>query len=157
MVKTSTDLAKIHTLRSLLGEQAGKESELAEQIKRAIDFSLTGSVTGSAPMANFAEAAERLLAKHPAVPRGSRFHHIGFEIRPFDPLWVQDDISRGLKRLAGCPNAVLLVTGLRDSIVPDGKYFTEARQKQYREAVDYIDKLAAKYTTPNMRLNIVYV
>lgn len=157
MIKTANDLAKIHTLRTLLGEQAGKECELAEQIKRAIDFSLTGSIDGSASMANFAEAAERLLAKHPAVPRGSRFHHIGFEVRPFDPLWVHDEIARGLKRLAGCPNAVLLVTGLRQSIVPEGKYFTETRQQKYREAVNYIDTLAGKYTTPSMRLNIVYI
>lgn len=151
------ELAKLQTLRTLLGGGEAQDGYMAEQIKRAIDFSLTGSLDEVADMDAFAEAAKKVLGSNPSMPPGSAFHHIGMDGREFDPLWIREELMGVLKKLTGCSNAVLLVTGLKAALCPKGRYFTRRQKERYGEAVKYIDELAADLATPNTRLNIIYV
>ena len=60
-----------------------------------------------------------------------------------------------MKKLAGRRAALLLVTGLREAVCPDGSYWTQARQAQYDRVRSWIDQLACAWATRGSRLQVV--
>ncbi len=152
-----SELAKAHCVHSLFGRLTGRDPYLAGQIKTAIELSLTGSTDRTAPLESFTEAALDLFRKQSPLAASWGFAHLDLSQKPFDPLWVQAEFIKSLKNLAGYEETLLVVSGLRISFCPEGKYWTRRVQDRYENALSYIDDLAAKWTTPNTAFTVLYI
>ena len=156
-MSNASELAKLQCLQTLFGRATGGDPYLAQQIKKAIDFSLTGSVDQSAPLERFTEAALRLGREYRTMPPSCRICHLDFREKEYDPLWIHRELSRIFRELAGYDSALLIVTGLRCAICPPGRYWTKKYRNQYRAAIEYIDTTAALRSARNTTANIIYV
>ena len=150
------EVAKLHCLQTLLGEATGHDPYLTKQIKNAIDFSLTGSVEKSASLKRFTEAAVRLVREYRTMPVSCGICHLDVRKREFDPLWIHEELQRIFKTLSGYKSALLIVSGLKQSIQRPGKYWTRKCRAKHAEAMDYIDETAAQRSARNTRVNIMY-
>ena len=157
IMKSHSELAKVHCMHSLFGILTGRDPYLTSQIKTAIEFSLTGSADRTAPLDSFTKAALDLFKKQSPLPPSWGFAHLDLSLKPFDPLWVRAAFVKSLKNLAGYEDALLVVSGLRISLCPEGKYWTRRVQNRYENALSYIDDLAAKWSTPNTTLTVLYL
>ncbi len=71
------------------------------------------------------------------------------------PLWLRRSIIGKMKTLSGRRRACLLVTGLRESICPEGAYWTRRREARYRRLRDWIDELAATWAPKGANLQVI--
>jgi hypothetical protein len=76
-------------------------------------------------------------------------------LEDFSALWIRQAIVGQMKKLAGRREALLLVTGLRDSICPPGKYWTRARQAHYERVRGWIEDLACAWASRGSKLQVV--
>lgn len=156
-MSNASELAKLRCLQTLFGCATGGDPYLTQQIKKAIDFSLTGSVDQSAPLQHFTAAALRLGHEYRTLSPSCRICHLDFLEKEYDPLWVHQELTRIFRDLAGYDAALLIVTGLRHAICPPGRYWTKKYRDQFRAAIEYIDTTAARRSARNTTANIIYV
>ena len=71
------------------------------------------------------------------------------------PLWIRQAIVAEMKKLAGRRYALLLVTGLREAICPEGKRWTNARECQFRLVRNWINELACAWASRESKLQVV--
>ncbi|GEM_PF-844990 len=151
------ELAKLHCLNALFGAIAGDDAEITGHIKSAIDYSLTGEFDTPAPLRQFAEAALELYSQQERLVPSYGLEHLDLRGRNYEPLWIQQEVIALLKQLSGYARALLLVSGLRESLRPHGRYWTQRLRREHDEAVAYIDRLALKWSTPNCSLTLLYL
>lgn len=156
-ISCKEDLVKLHCVHHLFADATGEDPYLVQHIKEAIDESLREEPALEENLETFAEAAIRLLREQPFVRASYGFFHLNLTDRGFDPLFVREELLQGLKRIAGYETTLIVVTGLRSSICPKGKYFTRRQQEVYAHARDYVDRLAQRYSTANTHLSILYL
>ena len=60
-----------------------------------------------------------------------------------------------MMKLAGRRSALLLVTGLREAICPEGKRWTTARESQFHRVRDWINELACAWASRESKLQVV--
>ena len=161
------DLRRLHLINSLFAHVTGHDLYLAEQIKEAITFSFTELQTQNQSHPEFAArfdaafnaAAAELLAKLFAhLPRHGFFHwDASLTLASATPLFTRAEIIQGLKHLAPYGESTLLVTNLRPAIIPPRRRATLQRQRDYLEAVAFIQSLAAARTTRSANLQLLFL
>lgn len=156
-LNTKEDLAKLHCVLNLFRQATGDDPYLAQNIKEAIDASLEEDQEAESSIDQFAEAAMRLLSQQPGIRSSYGLFHLDLSGRPFDLLFLREELLRGLRKVAGYRNALIVITGLRSAITHPTGYYTRERQERYQEAVYFIDELAAKWTTDSTEISILYV
>lgn len=156
-VKSKEDLAKLHCVLNLFGENTGDDPYFVRNIKEAIDASLVEEPGTDDSIEMFAAAAFRLVEGQPGLQASYGLHHLDLRGRGFDPLFIREELLGGLRRIAGYRNALIVVTGLREAIVGPTGYLTQKRRLELDGATQYIDELAAQWTTDYTELSILYV
>lgn len=157
-IKSKEDLAKLHCVLNLFGENTGDDPYFVLNIKEAIDASLVDEEAGpDDSIERFADAAFRLVEGQPGLEASYGLHHLDLRGRGFDPLFIRNELLGGLRKVAGYRNALIVVTGLREAIIGPTGYLTQKRRTELSEATQYIDELAAKWTTDYTELSILYV
>ena len=71
------------------------------------------------------------------------------------PLWLRSAIIAGLKRMAGRPGGLLLVTGLREAVCPPGRRWTRKRAAEWARVREWVDALALEWSGPSKVLRVV--
>ncbi|MDP0500502.1 MAG: hypothetical protein Q7P63_10415 [Verrucomicrobiota bacterium JB022] len=140
----------------MFADAAGGDPYLLKHLKDAIDQSIAEEPEIDDTVENFAQTAMRLSADQPFAESSYGLYHLKLEKTTFDPLFVRQELVRGLKSVAGYDSTLLLITGLREAVT-GGKPFTRRYQEDHRQARAYIDALAAQFTTANTELTILYV
>ncbi len=153
----SNELAKLHCLHSLFGPAIGNDPFLTRQIKSAVEFFLTGSLSSRSSIQNFSQTVPKLLRSPLLNATSSAFCFLDLGKQPYDPLWVRKQLLDRLRELAGYRHAVLLVAGLKSSLCPRGRYWTRRIAHRYVDAIHYIDELAASSSARKTKLHIVHV
>lgn len=143
------------SLNHLLHWATGSDPALAAQLESAIAFSRQAGE--SRDLSELDEAARRLVELHLDGRRDVGFAHCDLRGADDDPLFLRPSVMRALRQVGGCREAIVLVTGLRRSVCPPGRYFTSKRQQHYSHAQAFIEDLAAKYTARKTRLQLVFV
>lgn len=150
-------LEQLRTLNELLARTRGADPEGSEHARRILDFfameaehevdrlSLKACAEKLATMHLGDEALREVAFAHWHVPSASHC----------SPLWIRQAIVAEMKKLAGRRQALLLVTGLRESICPSNGYWTKARETQYRRVRDWIDELACAWATRGSQLQVI--
>lgn len=156
-VKSKEELAKLHCVLNLFGENTGDDPYLVRHLKDAIDASLVEESGDAKGLDEFVDAAFRLANEQPGLRASYGLFHLDLRGRGFDPLFIRDELVRGLRTVAGYRRALVVVTGLREAIVGSARYFTSKRREQLDDATRYIDEVAAQWTTENTELNLLYV
>lgn len=79
------------------------------------------------------------------------------QLEDFSPLWIRHAIVSRMKRLAGRREALLFVTGLRDAVCPQGRYWTKSRAAQYARVREWIDELSCAWASRGSQLQVLVI
>lgn len=147
---------QLRTLNELLARIS--DPERSEHARRALEFFYLEHLeeTVSVDLGDYVERLSRLHFGARGEPPDVAFAHWHVpQLEDFSPLWIRQAIVSEMKKLAGCREALLLVTGLRDAVCPPGKYWTQARQTQYQRVRGWIDELACAWASRGSKLQVV--
>ncbi len=167
MTRDRNDLRRLHFINALFAHATGQDLYLAAQIKSAIALSLTeleaqisdhpefASHYDAAFNAAAAELLARLFAHH---PRHGFFHwDASLTLAAATPLFTRAEIMTGLRQLAAYRDSTLLVTNLRPALIPPSQRATPRRQRDYEEALAFIQDLAAARTVRGSNLQLLFL
>lgn len=165
--RTPDDLRRLHFINSLFAHATGHDLYLAEQIKAAIAFSLAELRDQTAEHPEFAEkydaafnaAAAALLAKLFAQQPRHGFYHwdAALTLESATPLFTRAEVMAGLRRLAPYGESTLLITNLRQALIPASRRATPRRKREYEEALAFIRDLAAARTARTSNLHLLFL
>lgn len=163
--RSTDDLRRLHFINGLFAHATGHDLYLAEQIKDAIAFSLAEleEQTAANPAlaekydAAFNAAAAGLLGRLFAQQPMHGFYHwnAALTAESATPLFTRAEVMTGLKRLAPFAESTLLITNLRQALLPPTQRATPRRQREYEEALTFIRELAAARTAPTANLHLL--
>jgi len=151
-------LSQLHNLNALLHLATLSSEESAQDIRKAIDFTMEGALDEDGPTPfTLDETARVLLSLHTGQNVQPAFALCDLRAQEFEPLFLREKLMQPLRKLAGCPEAILLVTGLRRMVCPPGKRFTQKRQQQYQSCRSYIEDLAKEHSAPTTRMHLLFL
>lgn len=161
------DLRRLHFVNGLFGQLTGHDLYLAEQIKAAITFSLAELEEQTREHPEFAQkydtafnaAAAELLRKLFAQQPHIGFYHwdASLSAESSTPLFTRAEVMAGLKKLAPYRESTLLITNLREALLPASQRATPRRQREYQDALAFIRDLAAARTAPTANLQLLFL
>ncbi|WP_309399029.1 hypothetical protein [Cerasicoccus maritimus] len=144
----------LQALNQLLHLATESDAELARQVQSAVDFAQRNN---DSDLTELNKVVEKLLSLHLAGSRHTGVAHCDLKGCDNDPIFLRPAIMQALRTVGGCREAIILITGLRRTVCPPGRYFTSKRQQTYNHSQDYIEQLAAQYTSRKTRLRLVFV
>lgn len=148
---------QLRILNELLARSEASNPEMAEHARRALNF-LCDDQGIEALGISLKDTAAKLAQLHfgESVDVAISFAHWHVPATEnASPLWIRQAIVTEMKRLAGSRNALLLVTGLREAICPEGSYWTKSREREYRRVREWIDDLACAWATRGSQLQVI--
>jgi hypothetical protein len=165
--RSRDDLRRLHFINGLFAHATGNDLYLAEQIKAAIAFSLAEletQITEQPELAQkydaaFNAAAAELLAKLFAQHPRYGFYHwdASLTLESATPLFTRAEVMAGLRRLAPYRDSTLLITNLRQALIPATARATPRRRREYEDALAFISELAAARTARNANLQLLFL
>ncbi len=158
----SAQLRRLHFLNALFAPLTGQDLYLAEQIDAAILSSLPSSPAAEETTPEnpgFVAAAARLFERLCAAgPRHGFFHwDAAAEESGADPLFARAGLMQGLKRVAACDEATVLVTNLRAAHCPPDRRWSPRRKREYDDTLSLLRELAAARTRRGANLNLLFL
>ena len=148
---------QLRTLNELLARTGASAPDRAEHARRALDFFSQEQDSGLIEV-SLHDCANRLARLHFGAEGESELafgHWHVPTVENFSPLWIRQAIVVEMKKLAGRRAALLLVTGLREAVCPEGAYWTKKRQQQYDRVRCWIDELVCAWATRGSQLQVV--
>jgi hypothetical protein len=165
--RSRDDIRRLHFVNGLFAHATGNDLYLAEQIKDAIAFSLTELEEQTKTHPEFAEkydaafnaAAAALLAKLFSHQPHHGFYHwdAALTLELATPLFTRAEVMAGLRRLAPYRESTLLITNLRQAMIPPSRRATARRHREYEEALAFIRDLAAARTARSSNLHLLFL
>lgn len=156
MVK-SNPVDQLRTLNEILARTSASDIESAENARRALEFFSLEQEDHNVQIC-LRDCADKLARLHLGGNDEGELAYAHWHVpalEDFSPLWIRQAIVTEMKKLAGRRQSLLLVTGLRETICPEGKKWTSKRQAQYERVRDWIDVLACAWATRGAQLQVV--
>ncbi|MGJ8653685.1 MAG: hypothetical protein ACSHX8_10465 [Opitutaceae bacterium] len=156
MVKNNP-VDQLRTLNEILARTSASDIERAENARRALEFFSLEQEDQHVQLC-LRDCADKLARLHLGDDEDSELAYAHWHVpalEDFSPLWIRQAIVTEMKKLAGRRQSLLLVTGLRETICPEGKKWTNKRQAQYERVRDWIDVLACAWATRGAQLQVV--
>ena len=153
----SDPIDQLRTLNEILARTAASDIERAENARRALEFYSREDRNQTAQLC-LQDCANKLAQLHLGEAGTSELAFAHWHVpalEDFSPLWIRQAIVTEMKKLAGRRQSLLLVTGLRETICPSGKNWTNKRQAQYERVRGWIDTLACAWATRGAQLQVV--
>ena len=147
---------KLRTLSELLGRVS--DPERADHARRALEFAFQEQPDefANVSLEKYVGKLARLHFGEECEPTELTFAHWHVPlIEDFSPLWIRQAIVSEMKKLAGRHEVMLLVTGLREAVCPEGKYWTKHCECEYQRVRNWIDELACEWITQDSNLQLV--
>lgn len=155
----SAQLRRLHFLNALFAPLTGHDLYLAQQLDAAIVSSLDAvdELTPSDPA--FVNAAAQLFARLCQSQESHGFFHwdAAAEANAATPLFARANLMEGLKQLATCREATVLVTNLRPAVCPESKRWTARRRRDYDETLGLLRQLTAARTRRGANVNLLFL
>lgn len=146
----------LRTLNELLGGLS--DAEHADHARRALEFAQREHPEDLAQvrLGDYVDKLARLHFGAAQGPPAVAFAHWHVpRLEDFSPLWIRQAIVSEMRKLAGSREALLLVTGLRQAVRAEGRYWTKQREADYQRVRGWIDELACAWVTRGSRLQVV--
>lgn len=155
----SAQLRRLHFLNALFAPLTGHDLYLAQQLDEAIcsTFEDTRERTPGDP--EFVRAAADLFAKLCRTRASHGFFHFdaSAEVTGGTLLFARAHLMQGLKQLATCDEATVLVTNLRAAHTPASGRWSPKRQRDYDDTLDLLRHLTAARTRRGASVNLLFL
>lgn len=147
---------RLHVLGILFPDLDG-DAFLLGQLLASIESAMRENGEDCADFDRFAANAVRLRQQDPMADADDfTLITIDFAERAWDPLFVQAELVRRLKSIAGRPHVLLRIRNLSDAMFPGGAYRTRSRANALKAAREALGELVAHWTARNTRLHLVF-
>jgi hypothetical protein len=159
MTMRSAKLRRLHFLNALFAPLTGQDLYLAEQIDGAIASSFE-EVKERTPADNdFVRAAAQLFDRLCRAQVSHGFFHwdATTDHAGGTPLFARAGLMEGLKALAPCREATVLVTNLRAAQCPPETRWTAKRQRDYDDVLTLLRQLTAARTRRNANVHLLFL
>lgn len=153
---TANVVGKLRTLNELLARVS--DPEQAEHARQALEFAYSECPEdfSRVELGTYVSKLARLhFGGNSAMLEFAFAHWHVPQLEDFSPLWIRQAIVGEMKKLAGRREALLLVTGLRQAVCAEGRYWTKQREAQYEKVRGWIDALACAWASREARLQVV--
>ena len=150
-------LEQLEALNERLAEAGDSDPELAAHARYALEF-FRRERGGRGGELCFATCARQLALLHLGNARETGYAFAHWEVPRMEgagPLWLRQAVVAEMKKLAGRRGGVLLVTGLRDALAPEGRNWTRRREAQYRRVRGWIETLVCAWASRGSRVHVV--
>ncbi|MCC5834050.1 MAG: hypothetical protein JJU20_04895 [Opitutales bacterium] len=150
--------AKTHCLRGIMGVEPGVDEPLVDTLKSAIDASLKPSPESDHYLQAFAQVAEEIIDQF-GLDRKNRsfgFLEIDLRQRDWEPLFIHDQLLRGLKRIAGYERSLIVFRGLKTCFIRKSNC-SQLRWQRYYDVKDDLDTIISDHSTSSTVVQVIYI
>ena len=160
MTKTATKrddytrLQNLNALFSVIGSSSTNEETL--QLQRTLTFMRENDNDAQMTVKSFEHCIEQVVRFHFPQDRGFPFTHWNARSVSIDPLWVRASVLEFIKSFQGKMRGLLLVSGLRESLMRGGKRWTVKKEHEYQELRSFIEGLVLRYATSQQDLTVLF-
>jgi len=150
-----TDLAKLQLVCALFPKIVADDLFLARQIAESIEAA--AGAPGAVSSEAFIESAWRLAEK---LDQGASLAQIGL-VRAADPgkplslLELRARLLEAVKATCRHSRPLVVLTGLRAAVCPDGRRWTRRRTREYEEIVAYCRQFLISRSRPSSRISLL--
>ena len=160
MTKTATKrddytrLQNLNALFSVIGSVSTSEETL--QLQRTLSFMRDNDSDSQMPVKSFEHCIEQVVRFHFPNDRGFRFTHWNARCISIDPLWVRASVLEFIQSFQGSLHGLILVSGIRESLLKGGKRWTAKREREYQELRSFIENLVLRYAHEDLDLSVLF-
>ena len=160
MTKTATKrddytrLQNLNALFSVIGSASTNEETL--QLQRTLSFMRDNDSDSQMPIKSFEHCIEQVVRFHFPNDRGFRFTHWNARCISIDPLWVRASVLEFIQSFQGSLHGLILVSGIRESLLRGGKRWTVKREREYQELRSFIENLVLRYAHKDLDLSVLF-
>lgn len=160
MTKTATKrddytrLQNLNALFSVIGSVSTSEETL--QLQRTLSFMRDNDSDSQMPIKSFEHCIEQVVRFHFPNDRGFRFTHWNARCISIDPLWVRASVLEFIQSFQGGLHGLILVSGIRESLLRGGKRWTVKREHEYQELRSFIENLVLRYAHKDLDLSVLF-
>ncbi len=155
--QAGVDFYKLQIVCSLFSKTVCDDLYFAQQIKESIEASLPQNEADTTH--RFVNRAKELVAKLEGDPT-----HTGIELieatpnsAPFSMLDLRVNLLIALKRICPFDSGLVILTGLKKAIRPNGKRWSKSRKQDYEEAISFAREFCLKRSRPSSQVSLVIV
>lgn len=150
-----TKLAKLQLVCALFPKTVADDLFFARQVAESIEAAADGAAADN--LEAFIEGASR-LAK--ALDQEAPLAQVGLVRaaeagRPLSLLELRARLLEAVKVTCPFPRPLLVLTGLRAAICPEGRRWTKRKASEYEEIVAYCRQFLTSRSRPSSRLSLL--
>jgi hypothetical protein len=149
-----TRLQNLNALFSVIGSVSTSEETL--QLQRTLSFMRDNDSDSQMPVKSFEHCIEQVVRFHFPNDRGFRFTHWNARCISIDPLWVRASVLEFIQSFQGTLRGLILVSGIRESLLKGGKRWTAKREREYQELRSFIENLVLRYAHEDLDLSVLF-
>jgi hypothetical protein len=105
---------------------------------------------------SFEHCIEQVVRFHFPKDRNFPFTHWNARCVSIDPLWVRASVLEFIQSFQGNGRGLLLVSGLRESLLRGGKRWTVKKEREYQELRSFIEGLVLRYAKAEQNLTVLF-
>ena len=160
MTKTATKrddytrLQNLNALFSVIGSSSTNEETL--QLQRTLSFMRDNDEDAQMTVKSFEHCIEQVVRFHFPKDRNFPFTHWNARCVSIDPLWVRASVLEFIQSFQGNGRGLLLVSGLRESLLRGGKRWTVKKEREYQELRSFIEGLVLRYAKTEQNLTVLF-
>jgi hypothetical protein len=149
-----TRLQNLNALFSVIGSASTNDETL--QLQRTLSFMQENDSDSQMPIKSFEHCIEQVVRFHFPNDRGFRFIHWNARSISIDPLWVRASVLEFIQSFQGNLRGLILVSGIRESLLGGGKRWTVKKEDEYKELRSFIENLVLRYAHEELDLSVLF-
>jgi hypothetical protein len=149
-----TRLQNLNALFSVIGSASTNDETL--QLQRTLSFMQENDSDSQMPIKSFEHCIEQVVRFHFPNDRGFRFIHWNARSISIDPLWVRASVLEFIQSFQGNLRGLILVSGIRESLLGVGKRWTVKKEDEYKELRSFIENLVLRYAHKELDLSVLF-
>lgn len=149
-----TRLQNLNALFSVIGSKSTREETL--QLQRTLSFLRENDDSRRMPAKSFEHCVEQVVRFHFPNKRHFNYTHWNARITTIDPLWIRASVVEFVNSFQNVNNGLLLVSGLRESMLKHHKRWTSKKEKLYQETRSYIEELVLHHAGNEQNLSVLF-
>ncbi|HCR37288.1 MAG TPA: hypothetical protein DIU37_03970, partial [Opitutae bacterium] len=102
-------------------------------------------------------SADKILSLYKPHGKDCSIEHYHLDLPIYAPLWHRAALIDALQQLAGAKRGILIITGLKKSILGPSHRWNARAQKKYAEAITYSEAIAAQFSPTNESLHLLFL
>lgn len=126
------------------------------QLQRTLSFMRENDSDSQMPAKSFEHCIEQVVRFHFPNERGFRFTHWNARCISIDPLWVRASVLEFIQSFQGSLRGLILVSGIRESLLRGGKRWTVKKEQEYQELRTFIESLVLRHAHENLDLSVLF-